>query len=271
MRRALLFIAVLFISFANMANAITFNRINETLTFNLSYNGENDIWLSIHHIDSSIEVNTIYFWLNERVDLGQRYISAICDEKSYHKGVYLFRLSQDNFNDIAYNLHSISIGNKWKIVPQKNAGKVREYFINKLLEYKDKKCLDLTYTIDSLKSENERLNEVNKNLLITNDQYLKELEEIKEKYNEIINNITPKSTNDHLLKEIEETKEEIKDEINHIYQNTTHNSTTNKTPSYTYERTTESERVYPPRGRDGKPMYKYKYKYWRNGKWRYRY
>jgi hypothetical protein len=142
---------------------------------------------------------------------------------------------------------------------------------SRVVEYKDKKCLDLTYTIDSLKSENERLNEVNKNLLITNDQYLKELKEIEEKYNEVINNTAPKSTNDYLLKEIEEIKEDIKEEINHIHQNTTHNSTTSKTPSYTYERTTESERVYPPRGRDGKPMYKYKYKYWRNGKWRYRY
>lgn len=252
MRRALLFIIVLFISFADMANAITFSRNSETLTLNLTYNNENDIWLSVHYIESSTETNTIYFWLNERVGLTQSYISVVCNENSYHKGIYIFRLSQDNFNDIAYNLHSISIGNKWKIVRPKNAGKVREYFINKLLEYKDKKCLALTYTIDNLKKENERLNGVNKNLLITNDNYLKELKEIKEKYNEVINNTALKPTN-------------------YTHQNTTHNSTTSKTPSYTYERTTESERVYPPRGQDGKPMYKYKYKYWRNGKWRYRY
>jgi len=252
MRRILLSIVFSLCSLISFANTITFSHNGETLRLNITYNNEGDIRLSVNYIESSTETNVIYFWLNERVGLKQTYISAICNEETYKNGVYNFRLSQDSFNDIAYNLHSISIGNKWKIVRPKDAYKVREYFIGKLLEQKDKKCLGLTYVIDNLKKENERLKGVNKNLQITNDHYLKELKEIKEKYNEVINNTVPQPAN-------------------HTHQSTIHNSTTSKTPSYTYERTTESERVYPPTDKNGKPMYKYKYKYWRNGKWRYRY
>ena len=250
MRRILLSIIFLLfslIAFANTANTITFSHNGETLKLNVTYNNEDDIRLSVNYIESSTETNVIYFWLNERVGVKQKYILAVCNEETYKNGVYNFRLSQDGFNDIAYNLHSISIGNKWKIVRPKDAYKVREYFIEKLLKQKDKKCSELKYTIGKLEKENERLNGVNKNLQIANDYYLKELKEIKEKYNEVTNGLSLQSAN-------------------YTYQ-----STTSKTPSYTYERTTESERVYPPTDKNGKPRYKYKYKYWRNGKWRYRY
>lgn len=235
------------ISFISYSTPISFSHNGETMELELHYNNPNDIKLRISY-ESLQDINIIYFWLNERIGLKQNYIYVKCvnGDSGY------INITEEHYNKIAYNLHSVSIGNKWKLINKNKSHIVREYFVEQQILYYAEQYQqykkETEQTLCKLQKENDRLEGVIKNLEISNKYYQTELKNLKEKYDDCINNNVTSSNNS---------------------ESTT--STYHSSPSYTYERTTESERVYPPRGSNGKPMYKYKYKYWRNGKWRYRY
>lgn len=237
---------LLLISIISYSAPISFSHNGETMELELQYNNPDDIKLHISY-ETSQDINTIYFWLNERIGLKQNYIYVKCvnGDSGY------INITEEHYNKIAYNLHSVSIGNKWKLITKNESYIVREYFVEQQILYYAKQYQqykkETEQTLFRLQKENNRLEGVIKNLEISNQYYQTELKNLKEKYNDCLNNNVTTNTNDDRV------------------------STYNSSPSYTYERTTESERVYPPRGSNGKPMYKYKYKYWRNGKWRYRY
>ena len=228
------------ISIISYSTPISFSHNGETMELEVKYNNSNDIKFRIKY-ESPQEINTIYFWLNERIGLKQNYIYVECvnGDSGY------INITEEHYKKIAYNLHSISIGNKWKLISKNKSYIIREYFVGQQISYYVKHYQqykkETEQTLSKIQKENERLEGIIKNLEISNQYYQKELKSLREKYDKYTNN------------------------------SVTTTSSYKSSPSYTYERTTESERVYPPRDSNGKPRYKYKYKYYRNGKWRYRY
>lgn len=227
-----LFSIILFLlSIISHSKPISFSHNGETMEIELQYNNIDDIKLRITY-DSSQEIEVIYFWLNERIGLKQSYIHIQCIDCD---SGYI-NISEEYYKKIAYNLHSISIGNKWKLVSKNKSYLVREYFVEQQILYYIKQYhlykKENEKILFSLQQENEELKSINKKLETSLKEFINET-----------SNVT--ITNSKISYKID--------------------------PSYTYERTTESERVYPPKDSNGKPKYKYKYKYYRNGKWRYRY
>ena len=239
MKFLLIFFTLLY-SFSISATELSLSHNGEYIELHLVYNDDNNIRLYIDYIEATTPTNVIYFWLNDG-KLVQKYISFTCDETTYKNKKYAFTLTKEQYDLIAYDCHSISIGNKWKIVKHKNIHIVQRYFVEQQLAYKNKLYQDVESKHQILQKEIERLEGLIKNLKIANEYYVRELKESREKL------------------------QCVTDSLNVITYHNQSKSTAH-TPSYTYERTTPSERVY-----NRSPYKKYTYKYYRNGKWRYYY
>ena len=235
MKKNLFLFLLLFLTLNVNAKEFKVERCGETLYFEL-LTIDNNIYIDIKS-DNLTNHSIIYFWLDEYIGLKQKYISCNCSENCIVKyddniPIYRFFINKVYFKDILYKCISVSIGNKWKIIPRRNIGYFKNFLFNYIITSYDTQLRELTMERDSLIIVNSNISN----------------EDIKP-YNEIptLNNKI------HKLNE----KENV-------------NIPTKTTTKRKYEKVTEGEKVYPTYIK-GKPLYKYKYKYWRNGRWNYRY
>lgn len=196
------------------SSTLMFINKKESLKLEIVYNNDENICLYVRYNkpmteskfedgiykNSSIQPNTaqakpvtIYFWLNNYDGAKQKciYINTTNGAGSRHT------IHKSHYNAIASNLHSISVGNKWKLVKKNESHIVREYFINKLTEYKDREVNAYVYDIRRTKNENSLLETEIKNLNSANTQLLIENTELKtnlRKANETIKSLNDKTS-----------------------------------------------------------------------------
>ena len=149
------------------AEEITFTKHKESITFDLIYNCtpfSNVIQLSIKCYSPPMDIYSnpkaikVYFWLN-RNGVKREYIYVECKNNSLYKDYSQgnFILTQEDYENIVYNLQSVSIGNKWSIVNKKKVQFLRTYFINHKKENDAIYTENLNRQISTLLNENSKL------------------------------------------------------------------------------------------------------------------
>lgn len=255
MKKNLFLFLLLFLTLNVNAKEFKVERCGETLYFEL-LTIDNNIYIDIKS-DNLTNHSIIYFWLDEYIGLKQKYISCNCSENCIVKyddniPIYRFFINKVYFKDILYKCISVSIGNKWKIIPRRNIGYFKNFLFNYIITAYDTQLRELTKERDSLIIVNSNIS--NENIKL---------------YNEIItlnNKINKLNKKENEVNEKNVSSTNIQKYDSEDYDGLTYNTEKETWVGKKYSRVKEPEKVYNTSGK-----YKYKYKYWRNGRWNYRY
>lgn len=208
--------------------------------------------------------NKTFYFVTENWELAyDDYVSLTCDTISnIGTNKYRFDISQTwklflykyNYITISNTSNFLTIGKPF--IKKKDIDSFRKYLLENIINIYDTKYNDLTleyYALqierDSLLTDKLKLTDIN---LVLENKVKLLTEEQNKKENEV-NEENVSSTN-------------IQKYDSEDYNGLTYNAEKKTWVGKKYSRVKEPEKVYNTSGK-----YKYKYKYWRNGRWNYRY
>lgn len=148
--------------FVNGKESLRLHRNGAGLVMTLKYHSDDNIKLYINDVYSRGKSKKVYFWLNDG-ETTKGYVVLLCKKPRKWDNSFYFRLSREDYEQIAYNCQYVTIGRFKKVVAHRKVGKVQKYFIEQELKYKYKLYKNAELRNEKLRLEILELkNELNK-------------------------------------------------------------------------------------------------------------